>query len=384
MKDNELLVFSTGNEGLNLFLRVLKQQKKTDIWKRCYTKELKVIPLDNPIGLPILRSELDIPQDDDVLMQCMNRDAKPLLLQFPLEKMICVPLRDTAFSSLCGRGHISGTALQKMSGENFATIINICLAQWGDSCLVLYRDNKISAVHSGDANDYAVLIMYDLVKIVKKGIEKMCNREGASATYEFMGGFLNHSICTANFLLKDREIQDFYTPFLKKMGYDSKEFYPVVKFASSDVGVCGANLAPILWHGNTEIQIGQPMSLPHKNRASLEMFEESIDGIYALFQSTLKDFEKLEEIWIEYPDECFNNLCKKVQLGSKSEEAFIDFQNTRGNTVNALELYFAICEVITYAKNQGMDEAKIFKLQEQIARILTLNIKAYDTPRPIK
>ena len=114
------------------------------------------------------------------------------------------------------------------------------------------------------------------------------------------------------------------------------------------------------------------------------MFEENVDGIYALFQSTLKDFEKLEEIVIEYPDECFNNLCKKVQLGSKSEEAFIDFQNTRGNTVNAMELYFSNCELITYAKNQGMDEAKIFKLQEQIARILTLNIKAYDTPRPTK
>ena len=38
MKDNELLVFTEGENGLATFLQVLKKQKKTDIWRRCYTK----------------------------------------------------------------------------------------------------------------------------------------------------------------------------------------------------------------------------------------------------------------------------------------------------------------------------------------------------------
>ena len=381
MKDNELLVFNGGNEGLSILLNVLKNQKKTDIWRRCYTKEMIVHPLYNyPIGLPLLREELNIPCDDDFLISCMENDYKPLLLEFPLEKMVCFPMRSTAYSSLCGRGHISGTVLQKMTSEDFCKVINICLQQWGDSSLVLYRDDKISAVHSGDANDYSVLVMYDLLKTMKNGLETLCQSSN-NAYYQFAGGFLDHSMCSANFFVYEKEIMDFYEPYLDKMGYgNTDKFYPFVKFASSDVGVCGANITPGISNGRTEILIGTPLSLKHKLKASIHDFEENVSSVFALFRSTLKDFDKMEKTVIEYPEECFMNLCKKVQVSGRCTDAFIDFQNTRGKTTNALELYFAICEIITYMKNSGEAENKIFKEQEKIARILSLNIKSYDKP----
>lgn len=154
----------------------------------------------------------------------------------------------------------------------------------------------------------------------------------------------------------------------------------MVRFSSSDVGVCGANITPVLSNGKKDIQIGNPLTLNHKNKASIEMFKTNVKGIYALFRSTLKDFDRLEEIVLDYPERCFINLCKKIKIGNKYMEAFVDFQNTRGSKTNALELYFAICEIIRYMKNNHEPENKIFKEQEKIARILSLNIKAYDKP----
>lgn len=222
MKDNELLVFTGGKEGFATFLQVLKNQKKTDVWRRCYTKEMKVHPLyDNPIGLPLLREELNIPCDDDFIISCMEED-KPIMLEFPLEKMTCIPIRSTAFASLCGRGHVSGSVLQRMSIEDFSTVMNICLQQWGDSSLVLYRDDKISAVHSGDSNDYSVLPMYDLMKAMEDGLKELCNESGHSSSFDFTGGFLDHSLCSANFFLYDNELAEYYKSYLEKMGYEKR------------------------------------------------------------------------------------------------------------------------------------------------------------------
>lgn len=117
-------------------------------------------------------------------------------------------------------------------------------------------------------------------------------------------------------MLYDNDLAEYYKGYLTKMGYEKTDkFYPVVRFSSSDVGVCGANITPVLSNGKKDIQIGNPLTLNHKNKASIEMFKTNVKGIYALFRSTLKDFDRLEEIVLDYPERCFINLCKKIKIG---------------------------------------------------------------------
>lgn len=57
-------------------------------------------------------------------------------------------------------------------------------------------------------------------------------------------------------------------------------------------------------------------------------------------------------------------------------EAFVDFQNTRGSKTNALELYFAICEIIRYMKNNHEPENKIFKEHGENCKNLILKYQS--------
>ena len=383
MKDNEMLVFEKGEAGFRLFLNTLKMQKETDIWRKCDTREICVHPLhNNPMDIPVLRKEMNIPCSDELLEECMSQ--KGLLLEFPYEDSgtIFVPIRRTAYSSICGRGHVSGTALGKMNNEDFCTVINICLHQWNDSSLILYRDEKISAVHSGDNADYSILVMHDLVSTLKKGLENLGEGKGG---YEFTSAFLDHSMCVANFILKDRGIMETYIPFLKKMGYEkTNKFYPLVRFSSSDVALCGARITPCLTDGRIEVQVGNPLTVNHKNCATVMDFANNVNGIYALFRACAEQLEQLENIVLKYPEDCFVHVCKKIKVANRYlTDAYDEFQMVRGEKTTALELYMAICEIIPLMKNENEPENKIFKEQEKIARILTLNIKSYDKPQKL-
>ena len=67
------------------------------------------------------------------------------------------PLRMTAYKSLLDRAKIGGTALPKLSRQALADVLNECLKLYSSSALLLIRDEKVSAVHSGDPADYSVL-----------------------------------------------------------------------------------------------------------------------------------------------------------------------------------------------------------------------------------
>lgn len=374
MKDNEILVYGSGEKSLELFMEKLKNQKETDVWKKCYTKEIKIHPLyNNPIGIPALRREMQLNCDNEVLEETMASN-KGLIIEFPLEHRVYVPMRDIAFTSLCGRGHVSGNVLRKMTNDEFCNVINICLQQWDDFSLILMRDYKVSAIHSGDETDYSILNSYELVTALKNGIEKTFRN------YRFDSAFLSHEMCSAEISLNDNNIMEIYKPYLLKMGYENTNtFKPMIRFSTSDVAICGANIAPFLTNGRITVQVGTPLSLMHMRKSSVADFRENVNSIYALFQSSLKQIEKLDEIILNYPVDCFVGLCKKNGLANRyASEAIDAFEATKGKKTSALDLYMAMWEIIVTMQNMGEPENKIFSAQEKIARVLTMNIKTYD------
>jgi len=374
LQDTEELTFKKGESDLKGLLLTLKRQKDSDVWRRCYTKEIKVLPLyDNPIGLPILREKISIPCDDDVLTESMAGGG--LLLEFPLESKTIVPLRKIAFSSLCERGHISGTVLQRMNVDDFCNVINTCLQQYNDSCLVLYRDQKISAVHSGDESDYSILSPYLLLSGLLAGLKKSFKDRSS-----FESGFITHKLVVAKFMIKDERVMDVYKPFLQKLGYeDLNSFFPLIQFSTSDVAQCGANLYPYITNGPVLIQIGPALSLHHKRKASIKDFCDNVGKLYSLFLSSVAQIEKMADIPVKHPVSCFANICKKISVSNRyASDALILFENTVGKESNALEVYIGLWEIITNMRSNYESEAKIFSMQERIARVLAMDVKAYD------
>lgn len=376
MKDNEVLVFGKGEEYQKLFLDTLEVQKKTDVWMRCYLKEVTLYPLDNnPICIPLLKEDKHIICDDEILKEAMESGEKAILVEFPLHGVLThVPMRSTAFSSVNSRARLSGTSLAKMSATDYCTVMNIGLSLYNEECLVLYRDDKVSAIHSGDKNDYSVLPMYDLMQALLTGMDDL------KFKYEFVSGFLDHSYCSASFAIKNKDIVEIYEPFMQKLGYVGKnKLVPVLRFSSSDVATNGANLTPYLTDGKLSIQIGNDLSLTHKNNATVEQFAENVQNVYAIFQASVANLERLEKYKVEYPEDCFANICKKIGAANKyASEALSTFSATRSSTPNGLELYMALWEIITQLQNAGCSESLIFAYQEKLSRVLFFNLETYD------
>ena len=67
------------------------------------------------------------------------------------------PVRSCAIKTILERARISGNALNKVQKAELAQILNYCMGVAGGDALLRFCEDKISAVHGGDASDYAVL-----------------------------------------------------------------------------------------------------------------------------------------------------------------------------------------------------------------------------------
>ena len=144
--------YHTQFSDFSTMLSYHEQVRKSSLWERTEVKKLQVAALDKTSPLY---------QDTDSFDPSVSRDAvedtaENLKLAIKLRDKF-FPLRDTAYKSLLDRAKIGGSALPKLSREKLADVINSCLALHKDSALLLIRDEKVSAAHSGDSRDYSVL-----------------------------------------------------------------------------------------------------------------------------------------------------------------------------------------------------------------------------------
>jgi hypothetical protein len=91
--------------------------------------------------------------DANVSEEAIEDTAQNLGLALQMDAGPLFPLRDTAWKSLLERAKIGGTALPKLSREELARVLNTCLALFESEALLLIRNEKVAAVHSGDARD---------------------------------------------------------------------------------------------------------------------------------------------------------------------------------------------------------------------------------------
>jgi len=368
--DNYSITFNEPDE----FLGFLKERKENSLWMTAPSKALQFQPLekDTPMG--------------NLYMQIYEHNGRAEILADTMENTSILlsvngndyPVRSCALKTILERARISGHALSKVSTSVFTQILNYCLDVASGDSLIKVADDKVSAVHGGDPKDYAILEMLPLFQRVKDYLEE--NYPGC----RFMTASFDHSLALAIWSLDGQSDQllDTYCRELAAKGLSNRVVKPGLRFMTSDVGVSGANLYPILLMGNGSriVPLGYPIKTEHKHGVDMDFFEEQLALLYARFKEAIEKQSKLLQIDIRYPYTTMLGALKRVGAPKKaSYEAADLFVSQHGNVpCTAYEIYLAMSEVIFMAQCDGASAGRIAQLEEIIARALSINWSEYD------
>ena len=347
-------------------------------WQRTAVKSLRVVPLSRTSPLFSDHTGFDPAVSDDAIVD--TADNLGLALQVDGQ---FYPMRDTAYKSLLDRAKINGTALPKLSRERLAEVLNACLALHKDGALVLIRDEKVSAAHSGDAKDYSILEIDQLLAALKEKIEERFPGN------VFTGGYSDHSMTSASWSLPDQkeELLGTYQKLLTAQGHGAvaNKLTPGIRFNTSDTGMASAKVSATLLGLQYPIHIGGIVAVEHKHQIKVSDFSDRLDMLFAQFGDSVSRLSKLLTIHMDYPVNAMTAVCKALKLPKKaSMEAIAMFEIAIGdNPATAHDVFMAIQEVPFILKTTGASESKLLMLQESMARMLTLRWSDYDLAKQV-
>lgn len=348
-------------------------------WERTEVKNLEVAALDK--ASPLFNDTTSF--DSSVSRDAIEDTAENLKLAIKVKDKF-FPLRDTAYKSLLDRAKVGGSALPKLPREKLAELINSCLALHKDSALLLVRDEKVSAAHSGDTRDYSVLEIDQLLGGLQS---KMDERFPGN---QFSGGYVDHSITSASWTLPDQktELLDTYTKLLAAEGKTAMaaKLMPGIRFSTSDTGVASAKVSALLVGLQYPIHIGGMISVEHRRQSKVPDFVESLDMLFAQFGDSVARLSGLLSIHLDHPVNAMTAICKRLALPKKAAMEAIDmFEMAIGeDSATAHDVFVAMQEIPFILKTQGTPESKLLALQENMARALTLKWRDYDYAREVK
>ena len=348
-------------------------------WERTEVKNLEVAALDK--ASPLFSDTASF--DASVSREAIEDTAENLKLASKVKDRF-FPLRDTAYKSLLDRARVGGSALPKLPREKLAEVINSCLALHRDSALLLVRDEKVSAAHSGDTRDYSVLEIDQLLDGLQS---KMDERFPGN---QFSGGYVDHSITSASWTLPDQKTQllDTYTKLLAAEGKTAMaaKLTPGIRFSTSDTGVASAKVSALLVGLQYPIHIGGMISVEHRRQSKVPDFVESLDMLFAQFGDSVSRLSALLSIHLDHPVNAMTAICKRLALPKKAAMEAIDmFEMAIGKeSATAHDVFMAMQEIPFILKIQGTSENKLLALQENMARALTLKWRDYDYAREVK
>ncbi len=199
-------------------------------WVRCPVKELSVESLDKMSPNHMNPSVFALGVGEEAISDTTEHLGLALKVNGEL-----YPVRETAYKTLLDRAKIGGSILPKLSRETLARVLNECLHLSNTDALVLIRDEKVSAVHSGDETDYSVL---DIDSLLEKLTQKLDARFPGS---EFEQGYADHSIASGLWKLSGQR-ESLIGAYIKTLSaYNDKakldKIVPGVRFITSDTGV---------------------------------------------------------------------------------------------------------------------------------------------------
>lgn len=355
-----------------------QEQSKNSLWQRMEVNKMRVAPLDKSSPLYDDRSEFGA----GVSSEAINDTVKNLGLALRYDGQY-FPIRNTAYKSLLDRAKIGGSALPKLSREDLAHILNSCFVLHKSSALLLIRDEKVSATHSGDECDYSVLAVDKLLESI---VTKLNERFPGN---KFDSGYCDHAMVSASWSLpaQSEELIDTYRKTLAAQGKATlaSKLMPGIRFTTSDTGMATAKVSALLLGMQYPVRIGDVVGVEHRHQKKIEDFDECLDQIFAQFGNSIKRLEKLTTIYLDYPINAMTAVCKKLSMPKKAAlEAINMYEMGCGaGPATAHDVFMGMQEIIFILKSEGIAEGKLLRVEENLARALTIRWPDYDLARKV-
>lgn len=348
---------------------------------------LTVLPLDAPMYVQEAVDKYNL--DLEVAMDTVDdtRSGTHLLVQYQ-DKVWC--LRDTGRSTLytsAGQiGPANANMVKAQAYSDLAQSMNIGLKYAKGNALLLVRYGKLSALHSGAADGYAVMPISELLAATKR----MLNRR--FGVPKFVGGLNSHSYTYANWELPEVQstLVEKYQKALSKAvsRHHSTNWMPMVRFSSSDTATSSAILMPKLrpTGGGYAFNISKGIRVEHTIKTSgaifgLDKFIDEAEGLYSLFEDGAKMMEELGKKEIANPVNCLAGICAQLKIPRKYADPARDEVETFAIStprMSALDIYLSLAQVPAYAEKAGASQMKILELEETVAKILNMDMSDYD------
>lgn len=293
------------------------------------------------------------------------------------------PIRMTAYKSLLDRAKIGGTALPKLSREVLAEVLNECLKLYSVDALLLIRDEKVSAVHSGDEVDYSVLPINELLTTLKAKLDARFSGN------KFESGYCDHSMVSASWTMPDQK-DDLLGTYAKVLAAQGKttmasKLTPGIRFMTSDTGVASAKVSALLMGVQHPIHIGGCISVDHRHQSKVSDFDTALDQLFAQFGDSIAKLQALLEVHLDFPINAMTRVCKKLSLPKKAAvEAISMFEMAYGGgPATAHDVFLAMQEIPFILKTEKFPESKLLIVEENMARALTLKWSDYDLAKAV-
>lgn len=371
-KDNYRGVFCEQEE----FLECLKRIGKNSFWERRKSKNLRLVAITEGSRMEKEMKEqyADDGLDEEIITDTIINTG--LLLKV---RNKYYPVRACAIKTILDRAGIKGPGLKKVEKNVYARILNDCLKVAKGEALLRISEGKVSAVLGGDCHDYAVI---DMEQIFLHSVEYLNdNFKGC----KYLGGFYEHDMASALWELSgEDELLDAYKEELRLHGKSVEDMKPMVRITTSDTGAGGANIFPMLVAGkeNTTINLGEPLRLGHRNGTKISEFDERLKMLYGKYRLATGNLIKLLKIDIQNPVNCMKGVMDKLGIARKYEAEAVDlFKAQYGeDPCTAHDIYYGISEILYMLTCEGEEGSKIARMEEAIARALSLNWPEYDIP----
>lgn len=362
------------------FLEFLRGIGKNSSWVRKRTKDLRLAVMEKGSKMEDAMKAAYIigGMEEDIIDDTIQSTGLVLKV-----KGLSYPVRDCAVNTILNRAAISGNALKKVERNVYARIINECLKVAKGEALLRLSEGKVSAVLGGDCQDYAVL---DMEQVFLHAVQYL-NQNFCGCTY--LGGFYEHHMASALWELSGEDkLLEAYREELMLHDRNAEEMKPVVRITTSDTGDSGVNIYPMLLSGNRNdtIALGNPIRLKHKAGASMAGFDSNLQLIYGKYEVAIRGLSELLRIAILNPVNCMMGITRHLGISQKCRmEAVELFKAQYGEEpCTAHDIYYGISEILYMMACDGAEGSRITKMEETIARALSVDWKEFDVPGNIK
>ena len=372
--------YTTSFESFSAMLDYHREEAEQSAWVQCPVDKIGVEPLDKAAEP---RWNIDLFADGTSALAVEDTVANVgLALRVNGELR---PVRDTAYRGLLDRAKISGSALAKLRRQDLADTLNVCLQlHRKQQALLLIRDEKISAVHSGDERDYSILPIDKLLETLQANLDERFMGN------QFEKGYTSHSLTGATWKLPEQTSQllEQYAKHLEMAGKTqfANKLVPGIQFSTSDTGVASAKVSALLLGlSDCPIHIGGCVAVDHRSKKTVDNFKDALDMLFAQYGDNIKKMEKLLDITLFYPVNAMTRVCKELVMPKKeATEAINKFQAIFGDDVaTAHDVFIAMQEIPYLLKINNTPATKILTVQENMARALNLNWAEFDLARAV-